>query len=249
MADDDGRRPPRPARRADPRLPAVLLVLLEPAGAHQALRGAGHRRLAPGARRGRRPRRAAEPLLGRRAAAAPRPRRPGRARELARDVHEPRHQRDRPLAPARAGAARGRPRPRAGQHPGRRARALRPPRRHLVVRQEDRGRPAGQGAGLAADPQRGAAPPEHRPRRGHPRLGRGARGRPRRARQHPVLRLGAGQPVRAAAEPRAARARGEGHPRVPRATARTAPTSSTSSPTTTAATPSPAWAAGATASS
>ena len=47
-----------------------------------------------------------------------------------------------------------------------------------------------------------------------------ARRRPRRAGQHPVLRLGPAQPGRAAAEPRAARARRDRHARGPRADAR-----------------------------
>ena len=119
-------------------------------------------------------------------------------------------------------------------HPGRPGRALRPPGRHLLVRQEDRGRPPGQGAGLAADPQRRAAPAEHRPDRGDPRLGHRAGSRPRRAGQHPVLRLGPGQPRRAAAD-RDQLERAETVVARRPQRMRGGPTSSTSSPTTTPA--------------
>ena len=79
----------------------------------------------------------------------------------------------------------------------------------------------------------------------HPRPGRGPGGRPRRAGQHAVLRLGAAQPGRAPAEPGPARARRGRGARGARAACGNGWRSSTSCPTTTAGTPSPAWAAGA----
>ncbi len=74
-----------------------------------------------------------------------------------------------------------------------------------------------EGAGLAAHAQRRAAPAEHRPDRRRPAARRGARGRPDRAGQHAVLRLGVAQPRRAAAQPVAARAGRGGRERRPHA--------------------------------
>ena len=143
------------------------------------------------------------------------------------------------------GAPGGRPRPRPGQHPGRRARALRPDRGHA--------RPSTRKVEACRLVKELGWPLTlnvvlHRQNidriGARPRAGRGARGRPGRAGQHAVLRLGVAQPRRAAAQPGAARAGRGGRERRARAAARTAWTSSTCCPTTTAATPSPAWAGG-----
>ena len=162
-----------------------------------------------------------------------------------RPLHQPRHQRARALpADGRAAAGR-RPRPRAGQHPGRRAGRVRPDRRHPVLPRA-RSRPAAWSRSWA-----GRSPLNvvlHRQNIDRVaavlRLAEEVGRRPGRAGQHPVLRLGLAQPRRAAAEPGPARARPRSSCAPPASGCGTAWTSSTSSPTTTAATRSPAWAAG-----
>ncbi len=199
-------------------MPAVLRVLLEPGRAGRLRRRADHRRVAAGVRRGAGAGRAAAAPVRRGAAAAPGRRRARRHRPRAGHVQQPGHQRGRPDPAPGGGAARRRAGPRPGQRPGRRAGAVRRDRGHAVVRPQDRGVPAGEGAGLAADAQRRPAPPQHRPRRRGPPPGRGARRRPDRAGQHPVLRVGLAQPRRAAAQPGPAgrgRAGGRRRPRPP----------------------------------
>jgi hypothetical protein len=71
---------------------------------------------------------------------------------------------------------------------------------------------------VAAHGERRAPPAEHRPGRRHCSAGRGVGRRPRRAGQHPVLRLGPAQPRRAAAQQGAAGAGGDGGPGRARAT-------------------------------
>src|SRR5581483_2445622 len=90
---------------------------------------------------------------------------------------------------------------------------LRPHRRRAGVRPQAAGRAMGEGAGLSADAERGAAPAEPRPRRGGDRARRVPRRGPARAGEHAVSRLGAGEPPLAAAHARAARRRARGGPR------------------------------------
>ena len=78
------------------------------------------------------------------------------------------------------------------------------PQQHPHLRTEVEGRQADQAVRLSDGAERGAAPAQHRSHPGHPGHGRGDGRRAPRARQHPVLRLGADQPRSAAAQPRAA---------------------------------------------
>ena len=123
-----------------------------------------------------------------------------------RPLHQPHHQRARPLRAARGGAPSGRARPRADQHPGRRAArcptgspAPRPSTRKVEASSWSR-------SWASADAERRAAPAEHRPGRRGPASWPRSWGGPAGAGQHPVLRLGLAQPRRAAAQPRAGRA-------------------------------------------
>ncbi len=102
------RPPDRDAGRADPSLPALLPLLLEPAGACPAERETRHRDLDARVPRGGRSRRAAASPLGRRARLAPRPGGAGADRARGGALHQPHHLRHRPDRTAAGGARRGR---------------------------------------------------------------------------------------------------------------------------------------------
>jgi len=143
------------------------------------------------------------------------------------------------------GAQDRRPRPRPGQHPGRRTHPLRPDRPHPVLRPQDRGRPHGDGHGLAAHGERRAAPAEQStgvPR--HPRTWPRSWAPGGSSWPTPSTTAGACSTARPLLPSRAQLER----PRrwsAPHGSAwRAGWTSCTSCPTTTAATRSPAWALG-----
>ena len=131
--------------------------------------------------------------LGRRAARPAMTRDDRRRRTPARLLYQPHHLGGGSHGAAAAGIEGSRARPHPALLPGQRAPDERLPEQHPDVRAEvARGR-AHQEVSLSHGPQRGAASPQHRSCGGDPRHGRAHGRRVRRARQHPVLRLGVAQ--------------------------------------------------------
>ena len=194
-------RPDDPAGGADPSLPAALPVLLQPAGDDPGRGRAGDRRLEARLHPGARARRAAARAVGRRAAGPQGSRGAGRPRPRPRPLHDARHLRARPDPRAGRAAAGGRPGAHPDLDPGRRSRGRRADRRRELGEAEAGRGGHREGAGLRLLDQRRAAPRQPRSHRRDHRPRRGAGGRPARAGEHPVLRLGAREPRLADADP------------------------------------------------
>ena len=193
-AGSEPRKVDRPAlgQRGDHvQVPAALRVLLQPDGLHAVRPGADDRGLAarvpPGPRAGR----GAARHLRRRAADARRRRDHGRRVEPAGLLRQPHHLRRRADREAHRRLQGGRARPDPALVPGLDAGDERLPVQHQDLRAQVEGRQAHQAVRLPDGAQRRAAPHEHRPHPADPRDGRSDGRRARRARQHPVLRLGA----------------------------------------------------------
>ena len=135
----------------------------------------------------------------------------------ARLLHQSDHLRRRAQRAAHSRAERRGARSHPALLPGQHAPDERFPEQHAHLRSQVEGRGAHQAVRLPDGAQRGAAPAQHRSRRGDPRDGRSHGRRLRRARQYSVLRLGVAQPRAADAEPRASRARRGGDAALPRA--------------------------------
>src|SRR6218665_3295378 len=197
------------AGRVDLPLPAALRLLLRPGRLHAPPPGTGLGAVAPGAEPGARARRRATGPVGRRATAARRPRRPGRACPATGFLHQPDRLRRGPDRCAPGRAARSRARPYTTVIPGLDAGTERLPVEHPHLRPEAAGGPADQGAWLPDGAQLRAAPAQPGPCRRHHRDGAANGRRIPGTGQYAVLRLGLGKPARPDAH-RGATAHGRG---------------------------------------